>query len=47
MHDDESRTFTNVKRLSDDERVREIASMLSGSEVTGSALAAARDLMKP
>ena len=46
-HDDESRTFTNVKRLSDDERVREIASMLSGSEVTGSALAAARDLMKP
>ena len=44
--DDESRTFTNVKRLTEEERVKEIASMLSGSEVKESALAAARDLLK-
>ncbi len=44
--DDENRTFTNVRRLSDEERVREIAAMMSGSTVGEAALDNARALLE-
>ena len=37
---------TNIKSLSDEERVHEIAKLLSGEEVTGAALTNARELLK-
>lgn len=37
-HDDDSRTLTNVIKLSRDQRIREIAAMMSGREVTDAAL---------
>lgn len=43
--DSESRTISNVRLLSDDERMREIARMISGSSVTPEALEAARSLL--
>lgn len=43
--DEADRTVTHVRQLGDDERVREIAGMMSGSEVTDAALLAARALM--
>jgi len=39
-------TFTRVKLLSYDERVLEVAKLLSGSEVTETALKNARELLK-
>ena len=36
---------TEITRLSDDERVTEIAKMLSGSEITDAAVAQARILL--
>lgn len=39
------RTVTNVRRLSEEDRVAEIAAMLSGAAVTRSALDAARELL--
>lgn len=44
MADD--RTSTSARLLPEDERVEEIARMLSGSEITGPALEAARELRK-
>ena len=44
--DEERRTVTRVCRLSADERVREIAKMISGEEVTPEALSAAKALLK-
>ncbi len=42
----ERRTVTTVRALSDDERVREVARLLSGEEITETGLAGARELMK-
>jgi DNA repair protein RecN (Recombination protein N) len=39
------RTTTNLKQLSPDERVLEIAEMLSGKEVSASALTHAKELL--
>lgn len=44
--DSESRTVSNVRLLSPDERLREIARMISGSSVTREALDAAGSLLK-
>lgn len=44
--DEEDRTVTHVRRLSRQERIREIASMMSGSEVSSAALTAARELLE-
>lgn len=43
--DSESRTVSNVRTLSEEERLREIARMISGSSVTPEALSAAKALM--
>lgn len=43
--DEADRTVTHVRQLGDEERVREIAGMMSGSEVTEAALMAARALL--
>ncbi len=43
--DTKERTFTRIKRLEGEERVREIARMLSGASVTEASLANARDLL--
>ncbi|MCU0362765.1 MAG: DNA repair protein RecN [Bacteroidales bacterium] len=44
--DTEDSTITRVRLLSDDERVMEVARLLSGSEVTGIAVENARELLK-
>lgn len=43
--DDQEHTYTNIKRLGQDERVREIAKMLSGEELTETALQNAREFL--
>lgn len=43
--DEDTRTITRVTRLNDEERVREIAGMMSGEEVGEAALNNARDLL--
>lgn len=43
--DEADRTVTHVRQLGEEERVREIAGMMSGSEVTDAALMAARALL--
>jgi DNA repair protein RecN (Recombination protein N) len=42
----EKQTYTTVKKLSKEERIAELAGMLSGKKVTKSALAHAQDLLK-
>jgi DNA repair protein RecN (Recombination protein N) len=44
--DTEDSTITRVRLLSDDERVMEVARLLSGSEVTGIAVENARELLR-
>jgi DNA repair protein RecN (Recombination protein N) len=44
--DTEDSTFTRVKLLSHDERILELAKLLSGSEVTETAIKNARELLK-
>ena len=44
--DTDNSTITRVKLLSDDERVMEVARLLSGSEITETALQNARELMQ-
>ena len=44
-HDEEETTVTTVVRLSEEERIREIARMLAGAEINGAALMNARSLM--
>lgn len=44
--DAEQKTVTHVRPLTVDERIRELAAMISGSAVTDAALSAARDLLK-
>jgi DNA repair protein RecN (Recombination protein N) len=39
------RTFTNMRKLNLDERVREVASLMSGTEVTKAGIAGAKELM--
>ena len=46
-HDTESGTTSLMRRLNDDERVQEIAQMLSGENITEAALTNARELLKP
>lgn len=43
--DIEERTVTNIRELSEQERVNEVARMLSGSQLTEASLANARDLL--
>lgn len=43
--DEETRTLTHVRRLDEEARVREIAAMMSGSEVGDAALNNARVLL--
>jgi len=45
-HDVENTTETNIRKLNPEERVKEIAQMLSGSELTNAAFEHARNLMK-
>lgn len=44
--DMEDRTVTRIKRLTDENRVREVARMLSGASLTDASLANARDLLE-
>ena len=44
--DNESRTETHILRLGDEERVREIATLLSGENITEAALSNARELLR-
>lgn len=44
--DADTRTETHVRRLTVDDRIRELAAMISGSEVSEAALSAARTLLK-
>lgn len=44
--DVDDRTVTRIKRLDDDERVREVARMLSGASLTEASLANAKDLLR-
>ena len=46
-HDTESGTTSLMRRLNDNERVQEIAQMLSGENITEAALTNARELLKP
>lgn len=43
--DNHSNTVSRIRKLSRDERVREIAGMISGSEITEAAMAAAKNLL--
>jgi DNA repair protein RecN (Recombination protein N) len=43
--EEKKRSFTRVRKLALDERVAEVAKLMSGDEVTGSALSSARELM--
>lgn len=43
--DIDERTVTNIRELSEEERVNEVARMLSGSQLTEASLANARDLL--
>ncbi len=45
--DASGRTVSSITRLDEEERVMEVARMLSGTEVTGAAVANARALLKP
>ncbi|MDR0231638.1 MAG: DNA repair protein RecN [Dysgonamonadaceae bacterium] len=45
-HDVENTTETNIRKLNPEERVKEIAQMLSGSELTNAAFEHARNLLK-
>ncbi|MDE6342545.1 MAG: DNA repair protein RecN, partial [Muribaculaceae bacterium] len=45
-HDEGDRTVSNVRVLGEDERVREIARMLSGKVINEAALSNARELLK-
>ena len=44
--DEGERTLTRIKRLTDEERIREVARMLSGASLTEASLANARDLLR-
>lgn len=44
--DADTRTVTHVRQLTVDDRIRELAAMISGSEVSEAALSAARTLLK-
>ena len=44
--DNDERTETHIKQLNDDERLQEIATMLSGHNITAAALENARELIK-
>lgn len=46
-YDTESGTTSLMRRLNDEERVQEIAQMLSGENITDAALTNARELLKP
>ena len=43
--DTSTRTETHIIRLTDDERIRDIAAMLSGKQITDAALATAKELL--
>ncbi|MCL2651342.1 MAG: DNA repair protein RecN [Candidatus Azobacteroides sp.] len=46
-HDVENTTETNIRKLNQEERIKEIAQMLSGSELTDTAVEHARNLITP
>ena len=43
--DSQDHTFTRIKRLDDEERIKEVARMLSGASLTEASLANAKDLL--
>ncbi len=45
--EDGKRATTSIRRLSQEERVHEVAKLLSGAEVTDAGLVGARELMRP
>ncbi len=45
-YDDAERTFTSIRRLDDQERIEELAQMLSGSNASDTARKAARELLQ-
>jgi DNA repair protein RecN (Recombination protein N) len=45
-NEEKNRTVTTVKRLSEEERVHEVARLLSGEQITEAGLSGARELMK-
>ena len=46
-HETENGTTSLMRRLNDEERVQEIAQMLSGENITDAALTNAKELLKP
>ena len=44
--DTEERTLTRIKQLTEEERVNEVARMLSGASLTKASLANAKDLLR-
>ncbi len=44
-HEDDERTLTSITPLSDEEHIREIATLISGSEVSENAVASAREMV--
>ena len=43
--DSQTETTTNLKRLNDNERIQEIAQMLSGSKITDAAIENAKEML--
>ena len=46
-HQRDGETLSTLTRLTADERINELATMLSGTEITPAALANARELLDP
>ena len=44
--EEHERTITRILSLSDEEHIKEVASLMSGSEITESALSSARELIE-
>jgi DNA repair protein RecN (Recombination protein N) len=44
--EEDDRTVTRIKPLSEEEHIREVASLMSGEEITDSALSSARELIE-
>ena len=45
--DTAERTVTRIKKLSREERIKEVARMLSGASLTDASIANAKELLKP
>jgi DNA repair protein RecN (Recombination protein N) len=45
-YENEGKTFTSIRKLENDERVEELAKMVSGEDITDNTLKTARELLK-